>query len=352
MPNRSHWSARRCLVIGGAGNLGGQLVETLLDLGASVACFDVVEYTARGRAVASTVGSVLDQRALEKACDGVSVVFHTASVIDIRPLPSPRMQEVNVAGTYAVVMACKAARVPTLVYTSSLEVVSGDGASLDGVDESAPIPTRHHLPYAATKATAERLVLCAHSAELRTVAIRSGYLMGPGAIGLRVEMQRAATRGGYYVTAKVPATISTTHPRNCALAHVHAAERAARADVGGHAFFVRDFEANVVEMALEAFEGTPIKPAIMPLAVAYGLAWLLDRLERLLHLLYAWAGRTRHTADEVLDIKAVGMAYIDIVVSDAAGRRALEYEPLVSRAECMREAKEWCKGYYAALLRK
>ena len=157
------WKGTACLVIGGAGNLGGHIVQLLLERGARVASFDLVAYSGEGTDVASFVGSVTDRAALEAAMEGVGVVVHTASIIDLRPIPSLRMQQVNVAGTYEVVGACKVCGVHTLVYTSSLEVVSGFDEhgvhhELDGVDETAPIPPRHHLPYAATKAAAERRV--------------------------------------------------------------------------------------------------------------------------------------------------------------------------------------------------
>ena len=84
-----------------------------------------------------------------------------------------------------------------------------------------------------------------------------------GCIGLRMEMLRAKQRHGYYVTARVPATISTVHSRNCALVHVLAAERADQPDVAGRAFFVRDFEANVVEMALECFQAGGVTPPVI-----------------------------------------------------------------------------------------
>ena len=99
-----------------------------------------------------------------------------------RPIPSKLMHEVNVGGTAAVIAACRAAGVGTLVYTSSLEVVSGmdefgRATSLNGLDEAAPIPFKHHLPYATTKAEAERMVLAAHSPLLQRPceALRRGH---------------------------------------------------------------------------------------------------------------------------------------------------------------------------------
>ena len=343
-----------CLVVGGAGNLGGHIVRLLRERGAKrVACFDLVAYP--DPAVESITGNVTDEAALTAAMAGIDIVYHVASIIDITPVPSLMMNHVNVTGTVCVINACKAARVKSLVYTASLEVVSGadeNGVSreLDGVDETAPIPAQHHLPYAATKAAAEQLVLAADSAELRTCSIRPGYIMGRGCIGLKVEMLTSAERAGYYVTAKVPATISTVHPRNAALLHVRAAEQLARPEVHGHAFFCRDFEDNVIGMALRAFEGTGIKPLLLPLWLAYAMAWLLDLVERVLIWCYAVCGAKRVTPSHVVGIRAVGMAWIDVVVSDRKAREVLGHQPEVTREECLREANEWCKECCAKLL--
>ena len=98
----------RCLVTGGAGNLGGHIVRLLVDEleAATVVSFDLVAHPLSS--VVSVVGDVTDQAALEAAMEGVTHVFHTASIIDIRPLPSPRQHHVNVHGTFAVIQACKA----------------------------------------------------------------------------------------------------------------------------------------------------------------------------------------------------------------------------------------------------
>ena len=60
-------------------------------------------------------------------------------------------------------------------------------------------------------------------------------------------------------------------------------------------------------------------------------------------------GWVRHTPAETLDIRAVRMAWMDIIVDDTRAREALGYETLVSKAECIREARGWCVDTYAQL---
>ena len=119
------------LVIGGAGNLGSHVIRCLRDAASRrVVCYDL---TASGE-VESIIGDVNDSAALQAAMAGIDTVFHLASIIDIRPVPSPRQQHVNVSGTACVVAACQAAGVKALVYTASLEVISGrDAATVEAM---------------------------------------------------------------------------------------------------------------------------------------------------------------------------------------------------------------------------
>ena len=70
----------------------------------------------------------------------------------------------------------------------------------------------------------------------------------------------------------------------------------------------------------------------------YAIAWLLDVFERLIIWCYALVGATRVTSEEVLDIRAVNMAYIDVIVSDRRARDVLGFSPIVTRAQCMQQA--------------
>ena len=72
-------------------------------------------------------------------------------------------------------------------------------------------------------------------------------------------------------------------------------------------------------------------PELVVAAVVMAVAWLLDRLERWAIWLYSLVGARRRTPDGVLDVNAVGMAYIDIVVSDEHARRVLGYRPILDR---------------------
>merc|ERR1712192_352167 len=95
-------------------------------------------------------------------------IFHCASVIDIRYSPSPRVFDVNVAGTKNILSFCNnksEARnhAQLLIYTSSIEVyISADrtGDALKNMREDLPVYGRAFgQQYGATKAAAEEMVV-------------------------------------------------------------------------------------------------------------------------------------------------------------------------------------------------
>ena len=228
-----------CLVTGGSGCLGSQIVSKLLERGYRVAVFDVIVPPAAPANVQLIQGDICDEIAFGKALKSTeaNIVFHVASIIDIRPVPSPKMQRVNVEGTRVVVEQCRNSEYcKTLVYTSSIEVVAGilkNGKKqiINGCDETVEIPEHHFLEYAATKAAAEKLVLEADgdAQTLRTCSIRPGFIIGNECIGHKISMQWAAARHNYDINCKLPSQISCVNPTNCADLHIIAAERIERA---------------------------------------------------------------------------------------------------------------------------
>ena len=326
---------KRVLVTGGVGNLGCTLVSQLAHVGAAeIIAFDVVPappgFAASSNAsvggsegateIVSIIGDVTDYESVRKATQSVDIVFHCASIIDIRPIPSSRMRKVNVGGTANVIRACVENGVQHLIYTSTLETVCGDNRNYIGLlrgvpastgDEEHPFeeerysyPKRHFLHYARTKVEAEKMVLAANGTplekedsallngnnKLATVSLRPGYIVGPHCIGLKHELiqawrRRASVIGTSYVTLQhahypdglVLGNISCVHVSNCAVAHIlacvglvrEARERAEpdqartkrkRDAVAGQTFFLRDLDDNIMNVQVNAMNGVKDRP--------------------------------------------------------------------------------------------
>ena len=177
-------SARRALVTGGAGFIGGHLSERLVALGWIVRVLDDFS-SGRDenlRAIADRVelirGDLRDAETVAKAVNGVEVVFHQAAVPSVpRSVAEPvRTNSVNVDGTLLVLDSARRAGVRRVVYAASSSAY-GDTPTLPKVET---MPARPRSPYALQKYAGE--VYCQLFTELyglETVALRYFNVYGP-----------------------------------------------------------------------------------------------------------------------------------------------------------------------------
>src|ERR1700755_3442312 len=136
----------RILITGGAGLIGSHIADQLVDAGASE--IGVLDHFTRGRmanlerATASGLvtvieGDIRDTTAVQKAMDGVDVVFHQAAIRITQCAEDPRLAlEVLADGTFNVLDAAVKAEVKKVVAASS--------ASVYGLAEEFPTTEKHH----------------------------------------------------------------------------------------------------------------------------------------------------------------------------------------------------------------
>ncbi len=145
------------LVTGGAGFIGSNLVDLLLNRGHTVTVLDNLSsgYRDNLRSQARFVhGDVRDEKAVEEAMSGVDVVFHlAASVGNKRSIDHPiEDSQINVLGTLIVLEACRRHAIQKLVFSSS--------AGIFGELKTLPIREDHPVepgsPYGASKLAAEK----------------------------------------------------------------------------------------------------------------------------------------------------------------------------------------------------
>ena len=177
------------LVTGADGFIGSHLVERLVAEGARVRAFCI--YTSRGSAgwldeidpavraaLDIRFGDIRDARFVERATEGIEVVFHLAALIAI-PYSYTAVEsfiDTNVTGTMHVLEAARRAGVRRMIQTSTSEVY--------GTPETLPITEAHRLnaqsPYAASKVAADQLALAYHrSFEAPVVVLRPFNTYGP-----------------------------------------------------------------------------------------------------------------------------------------------------------------------------
>jgi UDP-glucose 4-epimerase len=163
---------RRVLVTGGAGFIGSNLVDALVDRGCSVRVVDDFSVgreenlaAARDRGEVEVVdGDVCDEAAMHYAVAGVDVVMHLA-VSNLREsLRNPwKSHNINAGGTLALLEACAQTNVERFLYCSSSEVY-GTALSAPMTEDHPTLPT---TVYGASKLAGEHYAL----AYLRTHAM-------------------------------------------------------------------------------------------------------------------------------------------------------------------------------------
>ncbi len=170
------------LVTGATGLVGNNVVRELLNRGRSVRVLVRASSPHGGRALADlpitrVVGSLGDERAVQRAADGVSAVIHAAAFVHCGWWHSEEMRRVNVDGTRLVARAARRAGA-RLVHVSSVDAL---GLRKDGLpaDEETPPQGMPPFPYVVTKREAERAVLDAVAGGLDAVIVNPVYMLGP-----------------------------------------------------------------------------------------------------------------------------------------------------------------------------
>jgi UDP-glucose 4-epimerase len=177
-------SSNRCLVTGGAGFIGSNLVRALLERGHAVRVLDNLSTGRRSNLddVLSDIelleGSVANLATVSRATEGVSLVFHEAAIASVaRSVAAPlASHEANVTGTLNVLIGSMQAGVQRVVYASSSSVY-GDTDELPARESFRPKPLS---PYAVSKLAGEQYLGAFHASfGLPTVALRYFNVFGP-----------------------------------------------------------------------------------------------------------------------------------------------------------------------------
>jgi UDP-glucose 4-epimerase len=210
----------RALVTGGAGFIGSNLVDALLDQGAEV---DVVDTLVTGRRSNLEAGAfdrgarlhevdITDAPALNALVGEIApdVIFHLAAQIDVRKsIEDPAFDaSVNVVGTINVLEAARQAGVGRVVNTSTGGAIYGDADRIPSDESTTPLPM---AAYGQSKFCAERYLgwygrLYGQS----NVTLRLGNVYGPrqdplgeaGVIAIFCGKLRAGERPTIYGTGE------------------------------------------------------------------------------------------------------------------------------------------------------
>jgi nucleoside-diphosphate-sugar epimerase len=185
---REHYEGHPVCVTGGAGFIGGHLVDALLSVGSTITVIDDLSNSTTEH-LASLIelepdrvkfvhGSILDDEALADAVEDALTVFHLAALGSVpRSMAEPeRTWQVNATGTMRVLEACRRRGVARVVFAASSSAY-GDDETLPKVETQVSRPVS---PYAASKIAGEALMVAwAKSFGLSTVSLRYFNVFGP-----------------------------------------------------------------------------------------------------------------------------------------------------------------------------
>jgi dihydroflavonol-4-reductase len=175
----------KVFVTGGTGFIGGVIVRQLRDRGDEVVC--LARNPEKGKAVAAlgcelVAGDLGDAEALRKGMEGCDAVIHAAAMYEVG-IPAkqrPVMWEANVAGTERVMEAALAAKVPRIVYVSTVGVFGNTDKKV--VDETYEHPEKSFTSYyEETKLEAHKIVKrMIAERDLPAIIVQPGGVYGPG----------------------------------------------------------------------------------------------------------------------------------------------------------------------------
>ena len=178
----------RALVTGGAGFIGSNLVDGLLERGDEVTVLDDISTGHRANLEGALGGGarlveldIRDDTAVLDAVEGATpdVIFHLAAQIDVRrSVADPAFDAaVNVGGTINLLRAAGAVGVRRFVNASTGGAIYGEGRVIPAPEDH---PTEPEAPYGQSKWCAEGYCdLFARLDGISTVSLRFGNVYGP-----------------------------------------------------------------------------------------------------------------------------------------------------------------------------
>ncbi|MDR0444886.1 MAG: NAD-dependent epimerase/dehydratase family protein [Puniceicoccales bacterium] len=318
----------KALITGGNGFLGQHLVPLLLQQDMHVRVLGRQERFALSLPVEYYKGDIRHFPDVLEATRGVEVLFHIASKAGIESHPT-LYDSTNIQGTLNVLEACRQNRVSKCIYTSSPCVVFNGKAIRNG-DESLPYSPHPLCDYARTKIQAEKLILKANSATLKTIALRPHLLFGHRDQHLIPRILQRLRAGRLVRVGSGKNFVDMTHIRNAAHAHELAFLALLRGHPGGKAYFIGQERPlclwTVIDDILQRLRCPSITRTIS-FGAAYTTGFFLEKFSQ-------W--RKNHQEPLMTRFLAIALSK-DHYFSQRAAEQDLGYIPKISIEEAMRD---------------
>lgn len=173
----------KVFVTGGTGFIGGAVVRQLRGRGDEVVC--LVRNPAKATAVVelgceTVAGDLSDVEAIRNGMEGCDAVIHAAAIYEVGIPVSQRqaMRDANVGGTERVLGAARDAKIPKVIYVSTVGIGSTHGKV---IDESYEYPGGDFTScYEETKWEAHQVAKGLIAEGLPCTIVQPGGVYGPG----------------------------------------------------------------------------------------------------------------------------------------------------------------------------
>lgn len=147
-------------------------------------------------------GDVTDYFSLEKASEGIDLIYHVAGFISFHAKDKQKLEHVNIQGTANVVNAALHNNVKKIIYVSSVSALGGVDSN-ELINETTPwknSPLNTH--YAVTKQAGEREIWRGGEEGLQVLVVNPGLILGYGDwnSGTGQVVKRIAEGQSFYTT--------------------------------------------------------------------------------------------------------------------------------------------------------
>ncbi|CAH6927999.1 NADPH-dependent 3-keto-steroid reductase HSD3B3 [Phodopus roborovskii] len=353
------WS---CLVTGAGGFLGQRIIRLLAqEKGLQEIRALFRSFTPKHREELSKLqtktkvtvleGDILDAQCVRRACQGISVVIHTAAAIDVLgAIPRQTVIDINLKGTQHLLDACVEASVPIFIYSSSVavagpnsyKVIIRNGCEEDNHESTWPDP----YPY--SKKLAEKAVLAANGSTLKdggtfhTCALRFPFIYGEKDKFIAASVDTALKNNGIINNFGKFSLTNPVYVSNAAWAHILAArglqDPKKSPNIQGQFYYITDDtpHQSYVDLYYNLSKNWGLRLDSRwspPLPVLYWLAFLLEAVSFLLRPIFNY--RPPFNRHLVTILNSV------FTFSYKKAQRDLDYEPPVSWEEAREKTSEW-----------
>jgi len=330
------YNIKKALVTGGGGFVGKAVALRLLDLGIATRVVGRHRYPELEAVGAECcVGDISDAGIMLKAAEGIDLVFHVAALAGIWGKEKSYFLT-NVVGTEKVIEACRLQMVPILVYTSTPSVVF-NGKDIEGGDERLGYAEKTLCHYAASKIVAEKLVLNANTATLKTCALRPHLIWGPQDPHLLPRLVASGRKKQLKRVGQGTNLVDISYIDNVAHAHILAAKNLAGiATASGKPYFISQGKpVNLWNWINDLFStmGVPRVTSSIPESFAFVMGGVLESFHTLVR------SRNEPKMTRFLAEQLAKSHYFSI----ANAQKDLGYEPIVSIEEGLQRTVQWLK---------